>query len=343
MIAPALSWRSSLLCALLVAGGVACGSRGPGAVSAGGAPSGPTPGGVVLGRGGAPGTGPAERCTPSLRDSVVSRLRDAGNHLVIAGPDLGALRRGGPFSGSPEELVGLFAPAAGPGEGCRTLDDGDPLRSVGGHHVELRVATATGARDLVDSVGVPGAALRDGHVVLFTHDQALAAYAAQAWRAAVRHLDWSVSYTLVVAESASLPWLRDSASARTLAESLARDAVRVSARAAAPPYSGQDAPGCRGSPGGAARTSRVAYSSDDAVARDIAERLVATAPGGRLASVGLPDARFAAALQNGSEFGFVVAAPQGSAVGCDGQRTIPLIDIRWMVVELPRRSGERAR
>ncbi len=123
-----------------------------------------------------------------------------------------------------------------------------------------------------------------------------------------------------------------------LLHDLARDAVRVNARAAEAPFWWLDASRCGFDTstlggGGAAEPStnvsrRIVYGTRDDTAREIAERLVAlagspgdrrdlesidfawSAPAGAISATGLEAARFSASLRAGAELGYVIPVPR---------------------------------
>jgi hypothetical protein len=205
--------------------------------------------------------------------------------------------------------------------------------------IELRHTSASEARDLVDAQRTDANLVAEPFVLL-TRDRALAAYASSAWRVAPRALEWSVTYALLLPEFPGGPSESDSVALHALKTSLARDAVRVEARAATPPdWANVRAP-CHAAsdriPGGA----RVAYDAGDGVARDLAERLVALDGGTGLTAVGLDAAAFDTALRGGTEFAFVVAVAFRSRGACASSGATALIDTRWLLIE-PARGGER--
>jgi hypothetical protein len=130
----------------------------------------------------------------------------------------------------------------------------------------------------------------------------------------------------------------------TALAALARDAVsHADARAAEPPFWWDAADACpsaaRADAGRApaARSKRVVFSRDDAVARALAERLVALAgmgeragadggvvrlvpalrhAGARASAVGLPPDEFSTALRAGSELAYVAALPRQPLSPC---------------------------
>jgi len=210
----------------------------------------------------------------------------------------------------------------------------EPIPGASGPRLTIHSATEVSARDLVDG----------GVDLLLTDSPTLAAYAGT--RADVTSLPLGWDRTWVVATPrGSLPI--DSSSA--FRAGLARDAVRADARAAEGPYWWTDTTGCVAPTARSALASmgtpRVVYPRDEAVARALAERLVAILGGGATAA-GLAPNAFASALAAGSEQAYVfplrrmprdrcrsLAELLGSAAWLGAQgTTVPLIDTRLHAV-----------
>ena len=166
------------------------------------------------------------------------------------------------------------------------------------------------ARDAIDA----GAAL------VLDAAQSAASYARSRAGLVVATLPWSQTYVVIAPEGAAgvLPAAAPESTA-VLRASLARDAVRVDARAADPRYWWTDRSECgfmnandsRPSPVPAAA---IAYRDDDSVARALADRLVALRPSLTAVALGAED--FARALRAGRGAGFVVALPRESLTPC---------------------------
>jgi hypothetical protein len=122
---------------------------------------------------------------------------------------------------------------------------------------------------------------------------------------------------------------------------LARDAVRAEARGAEPPYWWEPATGC-GPPRASAsarHSGAVVYPSNDRVARDLAQRVVALSPAPGLTARGLDKAEFGAALRAGGERAYVLAVPRRSLLPCResanwpaGSAVVPLLDVRSSLI-----------
>jgi len=210
----------------------------------------------------------------------------------------------------------------------------EPTSGAHGPRLTIHPASEAGARDLVDA----------GVDLLLTDSPTLAAYAGTRGDVTSVPLGWDRTW-VVVTPRGSLA-LDTSQAFRV---GLARDAVRADARAAEGPYWWTDTAGCVAptvrtalAPAG---THGVVYPRDDAVARSLAERLVAIL-GDRATAVGLAPDAFASALASGSEHAYVfplaratrdrcrsIAALFGSAAWLGVQSAIvPLIDTRLRAV-----------
>jgi hypothetical protein len=192
---------------------------------------------------------------------------------------------------------------------------------------EFRVEPGTDPRDALDR----------GADLLVTRDPSLVDYGSGRSELAPFPLPWSRTYVLV--------WSREQPdeltvdlSAPAVRSSLARDAVRASARAAEPPYWWTDRNQCPDSStiSPATPSPRIVYSKDDEVARRLAERIVALArTGSSLRAVGLDSDAFAGAVESGADRAYVVGLPRQTVVPCRdalrwpaGARLLPLIDTR---------------
>jgi hypothetical protein len=170
----------------------------------------------------------------------------------------------------------------------------EPAAGARGPRLTIHSATEASARDLVDA----------GLDLLLTDSPALAAYAGTRGDVVSVPLGWDRTWVFATPRS-ELP-IDSSAAFRA---GLARDAVRADARAAEGPYWWSDTTGCSvptaPSPVASVGTSRVVYPRDEAVARALAERLVAVL-GGRATAAGLAPNAFQSALMSGGEMAYIV-------------------------------------
>jgi hypothetical protein len=183
--------------------------------------------------------------------------------------------------------------------------------------------------------GDPRDALDRGADLVVTRDPAVVDYAASRPEFAAFPLPWDRTYILVQPAGAEpLTIAGDS-----VRRSLAQDAVRTEARAAEPPFWWDSLGACPSVPDSDRQhltASRIVYPRHDEVARGVAERLVAvTGTGTALRAAALDPAELAAALRDGTERAFVIAAPRESLAPCrdasawpSGASIQPLIDTR---------------
>lgn len=154
-------------------------------------------------------------------------------------------------------------------------------------------------------------------------------------------LPWDRVYLLLLPQGSPGVGAAISADTAAFEASLARDAVRVEARPTGLPSWWARTASCDSPRAPAAgRSSRapgdaVAYRSDDRVARDLAERLVALAGDPALIARGLSDGAFRGALAAGAERGYIVSLPARADVSCRelaswpaGAMAVPLIETR---------------
>ena len=169
----------------------------------------------------------------------------------------------------------------------------EPITGARGPRLTIHSATEATARDLVDA----------GIDLLLTDSPTLATYAGT--RDDVTSLPLGWDRTWVVATPRGSLAVDTSQAFRA---GLARDAVRADARAGEGPYWWTDTAGCVAptvrTALAPASTHGIVYPRDDAVARALAERLVAIL-GGRATAVGLAPNAFASALTSGSEQAYV--------------------------------------
>jgi hypothetical protein len=193
--------------------------------------------------------------------------------------------------------------------------------------IEFRIEPNTDPRDALDR----------GADLLVTRDPALADYAQTRAGFTTFALPWTRTYLLIgTGGREGEGW--NAMNTAAVRESLARDAVRGDARAAAPPFwwndiaeCALDSPATQHSP-----SSRIVYQRGDEVARGLVERIVALAgTTAGLRAVALNHAEFDSALKDGSERAYVVAVPREALAPCReivgwprGASVVPLIDTR---------------
>ena len=235
-------------------------------------------------------------------------LRDAGVTSIVPLDDRRLVVT---FAGPQEDPPGVFAAPA--------LAAGRPA----GPWIQLR-ASGADLRDALDG-GTDLVVSADARVLEY-------ADARQEW--ASHLLPWNRTYVLLTRGGAPAGVAGgDSAGFRA---ALARNAVRVAARAAEPPFWWEHTERCDRSAArsSAAPESRVVYPRADEVARALAERLVALSPGGLVAR-GLGEAELHLALARETAAGYVLAVPRRALVPCRetrwwpaGMAAVPLIDTR---------------
>jgi hypothetical protein len=174
-----------------------------------------------------------------------------------------------------------------------------------------------------------------------TRDPALVDYVANRAEFTAFPLPWSRIYVLAHTGDGEGELTRSLETA-AVRSSLARDAVRASARAAEPPYWWTDLGGCIPSSAlpGRNPSSRIVYPRDDEVARGLAERIVAlTGTSAGLRAVGLNPPLFSQAVADGTERAYVIGLPRQSLAPCRdvsmwprGARILPLIDTRAFAI-----------
>jgi hypothetical protein len=216
------------------------------------------------------------------------RLREAGDTAprLFASPALAVL---GNLASDPGSLSRIDLPSAGgrPPIVYRFTQSGDP-------------------RDALDR----------GADLVVTRDPAVVDYAASRPEFAAFPLPWDRTYILLQPSGTEpLPITGDS-----VRRSLVRDVVRAEARPAEPSFWWDSLAGCpvvSDLEGQHLTASRIVYPRDDEVARGLAERLVALAgTGASLRAAALDPAELAAALRDGTERAFVIAAPRESLAPC---------------------------
>ena len=200
-----------------------------------------------------------------------------------------------------------------------------PASSAAPSAARLTPVFATDLRDALD----------DGTAVVITADPSVLDYA-EGRPGVVRHpLPWNRTYVLLAPGGGTYPLGLSPADTAGFRRALARDAVRVAARAAEPPFWWEADQGCARRPGpGSAPGQDVVYPADDPVARSLAERIVAMAAPGAIAR-SVPQGQLAAAIARGAGRAFVVPLPRLARLPCRelaawpaGAAALPLIDTR---------------
>ena len=195
-----------------------------------------------------------------------------------------------------------------------------PIASASAPYLVSRLMRTVDPRDAIDA----------GSDVLVTGDPTAVAYAAARANLAVEPLPWSRTYALVMpgaAPAIASALLRPDSTSVMLRASLARDAVRGDARAAQPPYWWDGSAACGSTldslptprPGGG-RSNHVVYRRDDAIARGLAERLVALDQ--HSIAMGLAPNDFARALRDGGELAYMLDLSRVSLSPCNDLRDL---------------------
>ena len=194
------------------------------------------------------------------------------------------------------------------------------------------------------AAGDPRDALDAGVDILRTGDPAILEYARTRDDFTVHPLPWTRTYVLVVPpghQSIGALVPTDSVGFR---EGLARDAVHVMARGAAPPFWWDAMGPCSEvqalpPPQSAPRSDAVVYAREDAVARALAERVVALSDQPTMATRGLPRRAMPEAIRAGYGRAYVLAVARPALIPCRevagwpaGSTLIPLIDTRMSVI-----------
>jgi hypothetical protein len=173
-----------------------------------------------------------------------------------------------------------------------------------------------------------------GADLVVTDDPATLTYAEARPELSLVPLPWSRTYVLVVPNRSRITV--DTASTVRLRETLARDVVRVDARAAEPPFPW----GACAGPAGPARTGapvapRIAYPTGDRIARDLAARIVAVGTAPARSIVALDSSALRESLREGREAAYVLAEPRAPLIPCAppvpwpvSVTVVPLVDTR---------------
>jgi hypothetical protein len=258
----------------------------------------------------------------TTRPEAATTLRQAGVESVIA---LDEERLRVTLSSPSDSVPPVFAE--------RTLSFvTDSLPQTGTTFV-LRRPESADLRDALDA----------GADILRTEDPALAEYARHRDEFVVHPLPWSRTYLLIIpgarVELDGLIQGDDSAGFRA---ALARDAVHAEARGAERPYWWDGLGQCPGSdslsrprPRVLVDSNAVVFAAEDAVARALAERVVALSDNPRISTGSIPQRFLDPALSAASARAYVVAVPRTPLLPCreiatwpPDPRIVPLIDVR---------------
>lgn len=260
--------------------------------------------------------GPRTLAVTLAEPDTTGPIRLAHPALAIAGP---AVRAGGW-----PESTGAF----------RLVDASDSMLILApvegeGPVIRFREAPSGDDRDL----------LQAGAGLLITRDPAAIAYAAGVPALDVVPLPWDRTYALISPMVPPISVPADSAARAHFRASLARDAVRTSARGAEPPFGGGATAACRTDfPPGSRPRARVIYEAGDETGRELAERIVAIAPV-RLSAAALSREALATSLASARDMAFVLPFSRAGAVSCRGLPPLPsgttiepLIDTRGHLI-----------
>jgi extracellular solute-binding protein (family 5) len=187
----------------------------------------------------------------------------------------------------------------------------------------------------ITPVGDPRDALDAGGDLVISRDPQVLEYAGHRPELETFPLPWDRTYALL--QQAGAEPLKGEIRDATVQRSLAQDAVHAEARPAQAQYWWNGACGISAAAGRATPTSgRIVYQQTDSVARQLAERIVVLAGANPpLSATGLDAVRFAAALKDGGDRGYIVGLPIRSPAPCResaqltaGRRVYPLIETR---------------
>jgi len=174
-----------------------------------------------------------------------------------------------------------------------------------------------------------------GADLVVTDDPATLTYAEARPELSLVPLPWSRTYVLVVPHRSKIDL--DTTSTGRLRETLARDVVRVDARAAEPPFPWGACAGPAGSPPRptASPPARIAYPDGDRTARDLAARIVAVGAAPARSIVALDSSSLRESLREGREAAYIVSQPRAPLIPCADPvpwptevTVVPLIDTR---------------
>jgi hypothetical protein len=216
---------------------------------------------------------------------------------ALADPALAVVRRA---EGRAPVGTGRYRPAAAGGSPATLLPTDSSAR---------RIVRVLGARDLRD-------ALDAGADLVVTDDPATLTYAQARPDLSSVPLPWDRTYLLVVPNR---PGVRlDTTSTALLRETLARDAVRVDARAAEPPFPWGSCAGPLPArlPGAQPAGARIGYPAGDRTARDLAARIVAIGAAPARSIVGLDGPALRESIRAARETAYVVPVPKLPLIPC---------------------------
>ena len=238
------------------------------------------------------------------RDSLPRALADRGLALT---------RRA---AGREPVGTGRYRPASGNNPSTLVPVDTGP-------HPVVRVLATRDLRDALDA----------GADLVVTDDPGTLDYASARAELSSVPLTWNRTYVLVVPKR--LGFSPDSAWSARLRETLARDAVRVDARAAELPFPWGS---CAGPvPAGApqAEGTRLAYPADDRTARDLAARIVAIGAAPARSIIGLDSLALRQSIRAAREPAYVLSVPKMPLIPCEGPilwpadvTIVPLVETR---------------
>lgn len=175
--------------------------------------------------------------------------------------------------------------------------------------------------------------------VLITGDPDVLDYASKRPGTVLAPMPWDRVYVLLLAPEGRPPAALISADSAAFRAGLARDAVRAEARAARPPYWWSDLTSCSDTAPrapietGATSQVTIGYPASDAVARALAERIVALGDSSWFAR-GLANHDFETALRGGAMDAYILPLPRMSLVPCrdaswpQGATLVPLVETR---------------
>ena len=246
------------------------------------------------------------------------------HRLIVSLPDTAWLVLADPALAVYEPRIGSEWPA---GTGPYHVDENassptgslvlTPASSSADPYLIIRPVPTSDPRDAIDG----------GADVLVTGDPAAVSYGATRANLVNVALPWTRAYALALPTPAPkiAQLLASDSQSVALRASLARDAVRAEARPARPSSWWDAAPHCRSGPASseaarAQRSNRVVYRRDDAIARGLAQRLVAL--DARTVAVPLSPNDFARALRDGGDLAYVLDLPYASFSPCDDLRDL---------------------
>jgi hypothetical protein len=192
-----------------------------------------------------------------------------------------------------------------------------------GPHPVVRVLAARDLRDALDA----------GADLVVTDDPGTLDYASARAELSSVPLPWNRTYVLAVPKRSGFS--PDSAWSARLRETLARDAVRVDARAAEPPFPWGSCAGALPAGAPQAEGARLAYLADDHTARDLAARIVAIGAAPARSIIGLDSLALLQSIRAAREPAYVLSLVKMPLIPCEGPilwpadvTIIPLVETR---------------